>query len=392
MKIEKHISAANKAFVKNHSIASLQSAYIANGMCTVGDLNVQYSFPIKIKGQGCIDWMDLRAALKAGLTHGDIIIKEGEVVGVAKLYLNTTLIELEAQTHTDYPLITLGELEKPRAFPCNLLITALKFATPFDKDIGMVPLNGVNLSEARVTGCNGAVIYQRETHQPNIELTLDPKAVAMLQPCGHVTIEVEKMEVDEDVAILKEMVADMKQVGETSFEVTLKDTPEETEDDDSGLIEKEIHEPKWVGPRHSVLKVEDAVIVARNIDNRYPNAAAVFFLPHEEVSLNRRMMNAALERLAPILNDTSTVKLTIQGYKAKLSAESESPDKYAEVDLGEVITIGDFEREFRAENLALAMSTDRDEFLLAWSLIREKPVYVNGNLLYAMWESVDDEE
>lgn len=389
MKIEKHISAANKAFKKNHSIASLQNAYINNGMCTVGDLNVQYSFPIKIKGQGCIDWLDLRAVLKAGLTHGEIYIKEGEAIGIAKLYCNTTLLELEAQMHADYPLIVPGELEKARAFPCNLLLTALKFATPVDADFGLVPLNGVNLSEGRVTGCNGAVVYQRETHQPISEITLDPKAVAMLQPCGHVTIEVEKM-ADEDIAILREMVADMKQTGEHSFEVTIKDPP--AEESDVEAVEKEIHQPKWVGPRHSVLKMEDAVIIARNVDNRYPNAAAVFFVPVEEVSLNRRMINAALERLAPVLNDTSYVTLSIKGYKAKLSAESENPDKFAEVDLGEVITVADFERQFRAEYLALAMSTDRDEFLLSWTFDKKKPVYVNGNLLYAAWESVDDEE
>lgn len=355
MNIAKHISAANKAFNKKHPIASLRSARISDGMCTVGDLFTQYSFPIKIKGQGCIDWLDLRAVLKAGLTHGEILIEDnGAVTGTAILYCNTTRIELEASMIDDYPVINYGSMYPPRAFSCNILLTALKFATPPDPEAGWVPLNGVNLAEARITATNGSVIYQRDTHVPLIKLTLNPKAVSMLQPCGQVTIEEEYLHEH------TELPAPNSEEG--------KQNP-------------------WTGPMHSIMRMEDAVIVSRNIDNQYPNAAQLFFDPMEKVNLNRRMVDAALERLAPILNDTSVVTLSIAGYRASLSATAESPDKHASVDLGEVITQKDFHRDFRAENLALAMITDLDEFQLAWTYTKNSLVTVNGNLLAGMVEN-----
>ncbi len=377
MNVQKHISAANKAFKKKHSITSLLSAYIHDGMCTVGDLFLQYSFPIKITGTGCIDWIELRAALKAGVTHGEIIIKEGEVAGVANIYCNTTLIELEASTHTDYPLITPGNLQKARVLPCNLLLTALKFVTPVEPDFGLVPLNGVHLSEGRVTACNRYIIYQRDTHQPTLQVNLDPRAVSMLQPCGQVTLEVE------------EVVKSLEQLKEEA-EYALEAAEKEIQGDDTPMSRPE---PKWIGPTHTVLKMEDAIIVSRNIDNTYPHAAGKNFRVAEQVSLNRRMITAALERLAPILTNTSKVKLSIKGYKAELSAEMEEPYKSAKVDLGEVITLTDFESYFNADYLALAMSTDPDEFLLGWSYIKgENMVYINGNLVATMRDEIESED
>lgn len=364
MKIAKHISAANKLFNKKHDIAALTTAYIANGLCTVGDLFAQYTFPVKIKGKGCIDWIDLRAVLKAGLTSGYIDVKEGEVEGTARLWCNTTELTLSANSTDGYPLIEPGPLKKAVAFPCNLLLTANKFTNPLDPDMGIVPLNGIYLHDGYVTSTNGAIIYRQETHQPVIDVIIPNKVISLLQPCGHVTIQVEEPEITS---------AQQADLSDPIPEVPL--------------------DP--VRGKHSVLKMEDAVIVAKNIEGTFPEVRGYFFHTAEEISLNRRMINAGLERLASILNDTSVVRLEIVEGQATLSAESENPDKSAEVDLGTVQHFGNFVGYFNADNLALAMSTDTDEFLLGLGFNTEskiKSVYVNGNILYQISDYTGDSE
>jgi hypothetical protein len=104
------------------------------------------------------------------------------------------------------------------------------------------------------------------------------------------------------------------------------------------------------------------------------------------------MIDAGLLRLEAILTDTSTVRLGVVNGHGYLQAQTEFPVKRATVDLGEVGVDEDVHWFFSANNLELALSTDKEQFRLEWfprGLGKLQACLVNGNLLMQM--SYDDD-
>lgn len=357
MKVLKHISAANKVFMRKHPIAAYHSAHIKDGMCTVGHTNIQYSFPVKIKGEGCVNWLDLREALRAGVTSGHFEIPEGEVAGFVKLQLNTTSITLEANSTDGYPLIPLADRDleiRGYILPNSLIRTAASFADPniAADDASPRPLTGIQFKGGYIAATNGSAAFRAETTHRHLECILDSRVAALLQPCGHSTITLEQVPAD-------------------------------------FILNKEAPEPVL----HCLIKVEDAEIRSKLLQGQYPDIHAVFGKPYFETALNRKMVDVALLRLAPILTDTSVVTLACRTGDVVMSASSDTPEKFAAVEIGTSPAPYDWKLEFDVDHLKLAMSTDEDEFLFGIDMNYPDRCYVNGNLLMAMsmrTESIDE--
>ncbi len=335
MIIKKHISAANKLWEKKPENHALTSAYISGGLCRVGNQHSQYIFPVKIKGEGCIDWPELRSALKAGVTGGNIIMDNNET-GFAFLDCNTTEIVLPVTAPHGYPVLEAGELMPAVVLPSNMLLTAHKFIS---NDKGRNPFNSISFSDGFISASNGYNIYRKPTHLQLLKVMLDARAVSCIQPCGQVTIHVEQTK------------------------------------------------------EHSMLMFEDAFIITKNIEGDHLDYAAIQFDPTYTVHLNRRMLNVAMERVAPVLEgSTNTVTLQITDGKATLSAEDEVSNKKAVVDLG-IITenVPDLRRDVYIQTLELGLITNPDECTIAWADNKKRAaVYLNGNIMLGVYESVDD--
>lgn len=358
MDIRKHISAANKIFEKNHPVASLQSAYIDNGKCTVGTLLIQYEFPVPITGRGCIDWPDLKLVLSAGLSSGEIHILPNEVEGEVILRSDTSVITLPATTGDDYPLIKTNiSMTLAHSHVSGYdMAQAIKYVDTYvDKESGPRPLNGVRLEKGHILACDSYVLFTKDASDGLmhfVNITIPPKVVAALPAVPVISLRTEK------------------------------------EDEKGDIL-------------HGVFSADDMHIVFRSVDGIYPDVSSSVYTPDHYLYLNREMAAAGLGRLAVILKDNPYVTLLIDNVEGtvKMKAESKEPNKKGEIDLGKVVfprtshildVPSVFTLHFNQESLAAALAANPTELRLGWSPNR-KSVYINNLLVMPAHKPEDTE-
>lgn len=341
MNFTKHISAANKLFDRKNPIAALQSALINEGICTVGNIYAQYSFPVPVKGVGCIDWLDFREILKAGLTEGRVEILPGDIEGDATLWCDTSEIHMVASDPTAYPVIQDNFDLVKYSVPAAAVTTALRFVdSEVSKDTGLRPLNCVRIERGKVIGTNGHVVFVDYLANPAntyLEISLDPKVVATLPTIGTLQIIISP----------KDGNGFSKH-----FQIT-SDT-------------------------------NDAVIVARNVEGQYPDVGPVMYTPEYQGVLTKKHIENALNKLRGIFQDEGFITISLvdstETIDVILSAEDKEGRKYAKINCGAVRGNNYCEIEVFPEYLEAAMTLNPHEVHLAWG-DKSKPFYVNGALV-----------
>ena len=121
---------------------------------------------------------------------------------------------------------------------------------------------------------------------------------------------------------------------------------------------------------HTTVSVDDAKIITRNIDGRYPNFKAVIPVNQTiSVGLNKREFSDALSRVSICSNATSLIRMNVEGMNVTIDADNADFGKSAKEDMMCEHTGGDIIIGFKhdsmvgligsivSENITIQMST-----------------------------------
>lgn len=335
MNLKQHLTAASKLVDKNPVLHALTCALIRNGLCTVGNLFAMYTFPIKIEGEGMVSWQELKGVLgSGGFTHG--VIENERCV----LQLDGTQVALKAEHADDYPeMLQDPDIEVLQRFsiPARYLIDALLYPTTDELRIQMT---GVAVSKKHVMASDGHVLYFRNLFLDGIEINMPKRVFKVLLPNSRANFEI------------------------------LSDN------------------------KHVRMHFEEAVVVFRKIDEPFPDLLGVVPPMAYSVLLNRRMVDVAIARLAPVVNgSTKQFTLEVKEFEAAMYAEDLDTDSKGRVNLGDHEhddhTFRPFRANFNLEFFSKVLQSDKEICKIEWTGDKTKLFKVNDNGLMPVLDSVD---